>query len=738
MEENMSLQNVDLKMSYHSSLDKVAKDFYIPLLREACVYRRAVGFFSSSILSIIATGITELAINGGIIQLVASPKLSEEDIIAIQHGYKMRDEIVKNAIKRELTEPRTILEEKNLNILANLIADGIMDIKIALTENDMQAGMFHVKMGIFEDNYKNAVAFAGSMNESLTALELNYESIDVYCSWKTDDEYMRVMDKTNQFISIWNDTEPNVKIINFPELKQDILDRYKRTSITSYAEENSLKPTDDVISITSQKKHNVFIPPDVTLHQYQTQAIDEWEKRNYQGIFDMATGTGKTYTGLGAVVRLCEATNNKVAVFIVCPFQHLVEQWVEDIKRFNIVPIIGYSASTQKDWLKRLENAVRDQKLKVKGREFFCFVSTNATFSTDKVQSVLNKIKGNILLLVDEAHNFGAERLSRLMSDRYIYRLALSATIDRHNDEEGTKKLYDYFGEKCIEYTLERAIEEKKLTPYKYYPIITTLNDDESRIYNDLTIELGRCIIKTKDGKGKLSERGKKIALKRARLVAGIQDKLTKLTEYIKPYIEDNHLLVYCGATTLLQNNKDCSETDDEDLRQIDAVTDVLGNSFDMNVSQFTSKEDISEREVLKREFAAGDNLQALIAIKCLDEGVNIPAIKTAFILASTTNPKEYIQRRGRVLRLYKGKEYAVIYDFIALPRPLDEVASITDEQLKRELTLVKNELVRAEEFARIALNMGEAEKTIDKIKKAYSIDDYTLEFEEDSYYVEY
>jgi DNA phosphorothioation system restriction enzyme len=733
----MSLQNVDLKMSYHSSLDKVAKDFYIPLLREACVYRRAVGFFSSSILSIIATGITELAINGGIIQLVASPKLSEEDIIAIQNGYKMRDEIVKNAIKRELTEPRTILEEKNLNILANLIADGIMDIKIALTENDMQAGMFHVKMGIFEDNYKNAVAFAGSMNESLTALELNYESIDVYCSWKTDDEHMRVMDKMNQFISIWNDTEPNVKIINFPELKQDILDRYKRTSITSYAEEDSLKPIDDVISITSQKKHNIFIPSDVKLHQYQTQAIDEWEKRNYQGIFDMATGTGKTYTGLGAVARLCEATNNKVAIFIVCPFQHLVEQWVEDIKRFNIAPIIGYSASAQKDWMKRLENAVRDQKLKVKGREFFCFVSTNATFSTDKVQSVLNKIKGNILLLVDEAHNFGAERLSRLMSDRYIYRLALSATIDRHNDEEGTKKLYDYFGEKCIEYTLERAIEEKKLTPYKYYPIITTLNDDESRIYNDLTIELGRCIIKTKDGNGKLSERGKKIALKRARLIAGIQDKLTKLTEYIKPYIEDNHLLVYCGATTLLQNNKDCSETDNEDLRQIDAVTDVLGNSLDMNVSQFTSKEDISEREVLKQEFAAGDNLQALIAIKCLDEGVNIPAIKTAFILASTTNPKEYIQRRGRVLRLYKGKEYAIIYDFIALPRPLDEVASITDEQLKRELTLVKNELVRAEEFARIALNMGEAEKTIDKIKKAYSIDDYTLEFEEDSYYVE-
>jgi len=179
------------------------------------------------------------------------------------------------------------------------------------------------------------------------------------------------------------------------------------------------------------------------------------------------------------------------------------------------------------------------------------------------------------------------------------------------------------------------------------------------------------------------------------------------------------------------------SDTDNEDLRQIDVVTDLLGNKLNMKVSQFTSNEDISEREMLKSEFKAGYNLQALIAIKCLDEGVNIPAIKTAFILASTTNPKEYIQRRGRVLRLYEGKEYAMIYDFIVLPRPLNKVSSITEEQLRRELTLVKNELARAKEFARIASNMGEAERVIDEIKKAYSIDDYSIKFEEDYFYAE-
>jgi len=450
----------------------------------------------------------------------------------------------------------------------------------------------------------------------------------------------------------------------------------------------------------------------------------------------MATGTGKTFTGLGAIVRLYNAIEGKIAVVIVCPYQHLVEQWVEDIELFGIRPIIGYSASAQKNWLKRLETAVLNQKLKKSGKEFFCFVCTNATFATSKTQTQLNKIRGNALLVVDEAHNFGAEQLSQLMDNKYNYRLALSATIDRHNDEEGTARLYDFFGEKCIEYSLERAIAEGKLTRYKYYPIITTLNKREMSIYTDLTIQIGKCVIKGKDGKPRLSERGKKLALRRARLVAGIEDKLIKLEEQIQPYLQSSHLLIYCGAANLLKDDV-ISDPSEDELRQIDAVTDLLGNKLNMRVSQFTSKEGISEREILKREFADGSTLQALIAIKCLDEGVNIPAIKTAFILASTTNPKEYIQRRGRVLRLYKDKEYAEIYDFLALPRPLDEVPSLTNEELQREVQLVENELARAKEFARLAMNFGTAEQIIDKIKDAYSIDDFKIEFREDLDYGE-
>lgn len=731
----MNFQELNIKKEYRSLLDSVAKDFYIPLLSCAVKYQRAVGFFSSSCLIEISKGISELAKNGGKIQLVASPYLSDEDIEAIKSGYAMRDQVVKEAVRREMTEGKTPFEKARLNLLANLISDGVLDIKIAFTEDSDRMGMYHEKMGIISDAEGNRVAFAGSMNESATAMTLNYETIDVFCSWK--DEEDRVVAKENAFTSIWNDTEPNIKIIEFPELKQEIIEKYKR-SVPDFEIDKKEYATDDNLALHTVlgvfTEHGPKFPDWFKLHDYQAEAITEWQKHNYRGIFDMATGTGKTYTGLGALTVLSKNIDHKLAAIIVCPYQHLVEQWVEDILKFNIEPIIGYSESSQKDWQKRLKDAIRDQKLKVRGKEFFCFICTNATFSSDYVQTQLAKIKTETLLMVDEAHNFGAPYLSCLLFDNYKYRLALSATLERHNDEEGTAKLYDFFGEKCIEYTLDRAIEEGKLTKYKYYPIVVTLTEEELEVYDNLSYEIGKCIMKGKNGKPKLSSRGERLALQRSRIVAGAKNKLALLEEVIQPYIHDKHILVYCGATKGLEQNQDCSDVDSEDIRQIDAVTDLLGNKLGMEVSQFTSKESVEEREVLKREFSAGDTLKVLIAIKCLDEGVNIPKIKTAFILASTTNPKEYIQRRGRVLRLAEGKEYAEIYDFITLPYDTESVTSLTEAQIKRNSTLVKNELRRAEEFSRIAVNMVESASLIDKIKDAYGIQELNWNNEEEDY----
>lgn len=732
----MSLNDINVKNEYRSLIDNVVQDFYIPLLKEAVTYKRAVGFFSSSSLVELTKGIASMAERGGKIQIVASPYLSDEDIEAIKKGYAGRNEIIEKALLRQITdETLDYYSMQRLNLLACLIAQGILDIRIAYTEGKNDIGMYHEKMGLIEDADGNVVAFSGSMNESATAMSINYETIDVFRSWGDENEKDRVLLKQNAFQAIWTDSEPNIKVVEFPSISQALIDKYKRSAPNFAVDDeqfdsktpNSRKFADGETVLTTAAV-GARIPESIKLHDYQKEAIASWVSENYHGIFDMATGTGKTYTGLGAISKLSEDLNDKLAVIIVCPYQHLVEQWVEDIVRFNIKPIIGYSSSPQKDWKNRLSKAVRDQKLRA-DKSFFCFVCTNATFTNEHVQEQISKIHSPVLLVVDEAHNFGAASYARLLDERFTYRLALSATLERHRDEEGTAILYQFFGKKCIEYSLERAIDEEKLTPYKYYPVVVHLNEDELSAYEQLSYEMSKCIIKDKRGKYKLNKHGEILALKRARIVAGASEKLNALREQIQPYVHDNNILVYCGATNVLDEHSDFSSSDAGDVRQIEAVTNILGNELGMDVAQFTSKENMETRASIKEQFQRGDRLQAIVAIKCLDEGVNIPGIRTAFILASTTNPKEYIQRRGRVLRKAPRKPYAVIYDFVTLPRPLDSVASLTTEQAQRDLALVKNELARLKEFGRLSQNSMDANNLIWDIQEAYHISD---EIEED------
>lgn len=720
----MSLKDLKIEEEYRSAHDDIVNEFYIPLLKESISYKRAVGFFSSSSLAEITDGIKIFAQNGGKIKLIASPKLSEKDIKDIELGYRLREEVIKESILLELENPKDEYEIKKMSLLASLIAKNILDIKIAFMENNSNVGMYHEKMGIFEDTEGNKVAFSGSMNESFTAMKVNYETIDVFVSW----EGKRAERKDKAFENIWKNEEKNIKIFNFPELRQEFLNKY-------YNKNN------DILEEIKDNENKLLynfprVPEDIKLYDYQLEAIKNWKERGYRGIFDMATGSGKTLTGLGALCELSKDLDNNLFVIIVCPYQHLVEQWVEDIKKFNIKPIIGYSSSPQKDWKDRLNRAVRGQNIKLSSKKFICFICTNATFSSTFVQNIIDVSECKKLLLVDEAHNFGSPRLMKTLHDGYEFRLGLSATLDRHNDEVGTEKLYDFFGEKVIEYTLERAIKDGKLTPYKYYPILVYLTEDELVEYNNLTYEICQQIIQDDRGRKKLTEYGEILAIQRARIIAGAQNKLSKLKEKIVPYKDDNFILVYCGATNVLDESRDRTSTDEQDLRQITAVTRILGNELDMRVAKFTSEESIEERKTIKEDFEKRE-IQALVAIKCLDEGVNIPNIKTAFILASTTNPKEYIQRRGRVLRKSKDmeKDFAEIYDFITLPRKLEAVQYLTLEQLKLEIPLVKKEILRMEEFCSLAMNPATTRKLIYDIKDSYK--DNIIYFEEEDEYGE-
>ena len=715
----MAFTDLCLLKHYKTYKNNIVKEFYTPVLQEAVLYQRSVGFFSSTALIELTKGIAGIVKNGGKIQFIVSPYLSQEDVNAIQKGYEKK-KVIEQALLREFKEPENYFQEERLNLLAHLIEDGHLEIKVAFTPPNRSTGMYHEKVGILTDKFGDKIVFTGSLNETINAFYNNYESIVVFTSWEESKLYAEEMQA--DFDSLWNNEDKDLEVIEFPDVLIDKIKVNQKPKVNYDIDE------EEQIEEEAIKKGIPRIPKGFELREYQKEAIEKWKQRDYCGIFDMATGTGKTYTGLGAVTKLFEE-KKRLAIIIVCPYQHLVEQWVEDIELFNMLPTIGYSASKQKDWKKRLEDDVLDFSIGV--IDCFCFVTTNATYSSKFVIEQMSYLGKDTLLLIDEAHNFGSPNLRNKLYPTIEYRLALSATLDRHGDEEGTDCLKHYFGEKCIEYDLQRAIKEGKLTPYYYYPVVVYLDEEEIERYRDISYKASKECHKDKQGNVKITEKGKMLLLQRARIVAGAKSKLDELRNQMQQYKDDTHILVYCGATKVQTFEYDESEYDEEGERQIVAVSKILGNELGMKVTHFTSNESAEEREIIKNKFAMADPYQAIVAIKCLDEGVNIPSIKTAFILASTTNPKEYIQRRGRVFRFANKKPYAVIYDFVTLVKPLDEVNPYSADY-NCERALAKRELARIKEFGEISLNSRDSDELINDIECAYELSDEDLEVIDD------
>lgn len=719
----VSFTDLEIKREYRSLLQDVVQDFYAPLLSQAVLYRRAVGFFSSSALICLTGGIKGLLENDGKIEIIASPRLSEDDAAAIRDGIQRRDDVILAALLRELDEPKGKFEQARLNLLSNLIAADVMTIKIAFLERNGEIGMFHEKLGLMADREGNTVAFSGSMNETENAFHCNYESIDVYTSWSRDAD--RVNDKVAAFDAMWGDYEPGITVVDFPKVSEAIIQKYKISDGIDLTSCDCMPDSDHRDCQSESAEEDVPRLPSwfrEGIRDYQREAIDNWEAAGFRGVFDMATGTGKTLTALGAICRLSDAVKHNLAVIIVCPYQHLVEQWKDDIVSFGMKPIVCHSASKQKNWKARVKNAVGGFKLGVIKR--FCIVTTNATFETSYMQEQIGKLTGNCLIVADEAHNLGAAKATASLPGHFPFRLGLSATIERHGDDEGTRALFDFFGDKCIKYSLEDAIRSHMLTPYYYHPLYVYLDSDELERYVEISKEIAKAVASSSGTRKKeLSDYAKMLLIKRAAMIAGANGKLLKLKEAMRPYAEKKHILVYCGSTSIQDPGYVEGDPGDSEIRQIDAVSAMLGNELHMKISQFTSRENADKRAILQEEFSSGKQMQALVAIRCLDEGVNIPSIETAFILASSTNPKEYVQRRGRVLRLAEGKAYATIFDFITLPMSVDDIGSYSIDVVNSSKSLVARELARMKDFAAIAENPAEALNAVTELSIAFGVD---------------
>ncbi len=451
------------------------------------------------------------------------------------------------------------------------------------------------------------------------------------------------------------------------------------------------------------------MPISLQLRGYQQQAVNNWFANNGRGTLKMATGSGKTITALAIACELYKQINLQV-LLVVCPYRHLVTQWARECEKFNLKPILAFE--NLHTWQSQL--SIQLYNLRSGTQQFLTVITTNSTLIGDGFQSQLKYFPERTLIIGDEAHNLGSPKLEESLPRLVGLRLALSATPERYFDESGTQSLFDYFGSVIKpEFTLKDAITQGALVHYLYYPILVELTETESRAYAKLTEKIGRALLYRDRDNVELNsfdnnEDLKPLLMQRARLIGAAENKLNALRELMATRRETTHTLFYCsdGSQEVGQRSS---------LQQLKAVAKILGVELGYKVSTYTAQTTLQEREVLRRQFESGE-LQGLVAIRCLDEGVDIPAIQTAVILASSGNPRQFIQRRGRVLRPAPGKDRAIIFDMIVLPPDLDR------KTLEVERNLLRKELLRFVEFADLADNAGEARMKLLYLQKRYGL----------------
>ena len=440
------------------------------------------------------------------------------------------------------------------------------------------------------------------------------------------------------------------------------------------------------------------LPTSLKLRDYQHQAVGNWLENKGRGTLKMATGSGKTIIALALAVELYQQIGLQ-ALIIVCPYRHLVTQWSRECQKFNLQPVI---AMTRVDnWQSELSNQLYN--LTNNPQSFLTIITTNSTLISAGFQSQLKYFPPKTLIIGDEAHNLGSTRIESSLPRNIGLRLALSATPERQYDELGTEALLSYFGSIIKpEFTLADAIEQEALVHYLYYPVFVELTATEASAYAKLTKRIGWSLSKNHSFAN--NDTLTSLLTKRSRLIATAANKLTCLQELMASRLNTSHTLFYCGDGYL-----------DSGVRQIDAVTHLLGKKLGYRVNTYTTETSLEERELLCRQFEAGE-LQGLVAIRCLDEGIDIPAIKTAIILASSSNPRQFIQRRGRILRPHPGKKQATLFDTIVIPPDLDR------ETWEVERNLLRKELLRFITFAELADNADEATKKLLRLQERYEL----------------
>jgi superfamily II DNA or RNA helicase len=704
-----------LKNYYENDRQSIGDQIILTCLKECTRYRRGTAFFASTSFLTYADALYHVIQNNVKIEILCSPVIRDSGLVnllqsnitpeeRIETIQRYQEDILRKALKyKENPQHKQYLRSE---ILAYLVANNQLIIKIAIkksdtwpdpwpTEDDVDkhSHLYHVKRGyfVFEDEKK--VVFDGSFNETQGSLQDHGEHATVYKSWRDGIEGKWAETRIKTIDRDWECENDNLLI---RDLSKELLEKIRESADKNKKIRGPHRKQDTSAQPSPPKAPDIFPKPPINerpiekkewhldLRHYQKKAFEEWKGNDYQGIIALATGTGKTITALEALIRFKE-NNPHGFIFIVVPSQPLAVQWRDDIHDLekSLITIDGFDSKDK--WFNKLGNLINQSKIN-KINNAPITIAIRKTFNSDEFQDYLRQLNDckekNHFIIVDECHRYNGPEQIKYLPENIKIRMGLSATpYDQFEGEQEDKYLDKYFKKVVHTYSIADGIREKYLTQYEYYVIETYMNEKEMEKY----FELSEQIRKMQNADDPEMKKNRDIKLfERSRLVGSIEDKLEKLKDLIQE--KGKNTLVYCGDAK-----------DETGLKQIENVTNIF-NKKGWNTGKITADEDAEERKTTINNLQDG-MIDAIISIRVLDEGVNIPSVEEAYILASRRSEREYIQRRGRVLRTYKGKDKAKIYDFVVM-------GSLTNKDNFKNLH--KAEFERVLKFANDAINKNE------------------------------
>ena len=689
-EQERGLQSLSLKVSYNSGDYDLLNEFYIPCLKHVDRYDRAAGYFDSKSLTLAAQGISELILNDGRMRLIASPRLSPQDIKVLEKIANDKEidreegNVIEDALHRGISTEQfsDFLQQDRFKCMAWMLDEGLLDIRIAYLRDADESNPFshyHEKIGVFTDRFGNKAAFSGSINETELGWTDNYESFNVYPNWRPG-LAMLASEKQEHFQNLWDNEDSRVIVKELPEAVQKGLEEHSPGTVNGRPDLEMFQEGDGATGSTAAEEQ------DIPLWEHQQEAIDAWISNDYRGIFAMATGTGKTRAAISAANL---DADNRLTLVIV-PGSTLLNQWRGDIE--ELIPdadVVVCSSDTK--WDKRILDVVSPYKLgelkfiQDKPKQFV--VTTIQTAIGDAFQSFVRDISPDYIQVVaDEVHRYGADTFQRLFEIDAGRRVGLSATPKRRFDDQGNEEIMNYFDDIIFRFETAEAIQNGYLSEYNYHPLICELDEEEYGEYKKYSQMIAQIHQKLESGnvsnRRELKEKDERLKRDRAKILKKAGSKPGRFGRFL----ETEHptpAIIFC-----------------EDNDQVEHIKEQL-DSKGKDYATYVSEMDDEKRASSFYKFREGI-VDYLLAINCLDEGVDVPDCPTAIIISSSSNERQFIQRRGRVLRKSEDKSTARIYDMITLPGLSAERG---DESARR---FIENELNRAKVLMKAAENKEE------------------------------